>query len=225
MDHGLFNMQDYTLTEMVLFVVGCYLWVVAYAVIMRNIWKYGSIEMPTVAGTGNFAWEFVWSWVYMTDMGSVCVIAYRAWFFLDIFIFGALLKYGKKDTELPALKKNFTLYAIVITIIYGVIYVAFKETGYETSIGAVTAFLLNAVISVSYVFDYTKFADTIYYSPWVAWLKAIGTGTNSIFMFLHYPDNHLIHLACVIIAIFDAWYIFLITRDRLRGRAVPQPIR
>ena len=50
------NTVDYTIPELVLFGIGCFLWVIAYGILIRNILVYKKIEMPTIAGCGNFAW-------------------------------------------------------------------------------------------------------------------------------------------------------------------------
>lgn len=201
------NTRDYTTPELLLFGVGCFLWVIAYGILIRNIIVYKRLEMPTIAGCGNFAWEFVYSWFIITDMGALMLWGYRAWFFLDIFIWAMLLKYGREDTFLPAFRRYFSAYAIVLTIAFGAAYWFMKQAGYETSIGAVSAYLLNTVISVLYVVNFYRVRDRDHYSIAIAWLKFLGTGLISVFMVMHYPDNHFIHLLAAIIAIYDAWYV------------------
>ncbi len=208
------NTTDYGITELVLFGTGCFLWVIAYGILIRNIIVYKRLEMPTIAGCGNFAWEFVYSWIIITDMGSLMLWGYRAWFFLDIFIWGMLLRYGREDTFLPPLRRYFPLYAITLTIAWGLLYWFMKEVGYETSIGAVSAYLLNSVISVLYVINFYRVRDRDHYSISVAWLKLVGTGLISLFMLMHYTHNHFIHLLAVVVFIYDAWYVAVLHAHR-----------
>jgi uncharacterized protein with PQ loop repeat len=208
------NTTDYTIPELTLFGVGCFLWVIAYGILIRNIIVFKRIEMPTIAGCGNFAWEFVYSWFIITDMGALMLWGYRAWFFLDIFIWGMLLKYGREDTFLPPFRRYFPAYAMVMTVAWGAAYWFMKQMGYETSIGAVSAYLLNTVISVLYVVNFYRVRDRDHYSIWIAWLKFLGTGLISVFMVMHYPDNHFIHLLAAIIAVYDGWYVGVLHAHR-----------
>lgn len=208
------NTTDYTTPELSLFGIGCFLWVIAYAILIRNIIAFKKIEMPTIAGSGNFAWEFIYSFFIITDMGSLMLWGYRSWLILDIFIFGALLKYGHEDTFLPPFKRNYIVYALVLTGLWALLYMVMKWAGYETPIGAISAYVLNAAISILYVVNWYRLADISHLSKWIAWLKAWGTGLISVFMVMHYPDNHFIHFWAAIIMAFDAWYIVLIHRGR-----------
>ena len=208
------NTVDYTIPELILFGIGCFLWVIAYAILIRNIVVYKKIEMPTIAGCGNFAWEFVYSFFIITDMGALMLWGYRSWLILDIFIYGALLKYGRDDTFLPPFKKNFMLYAVAITILWGILYMVMKDAGYETPIGAISAYVLNSAISILYVVNFFRLATIDHLSKWIAWLKTWGTGLISVFMVMHYPENHFIHFWAAIILFFDVWYIVLLHRGR-----------
>ena len=208
------NTTDYSIPELILFGVGCFLWVIAYAILIRNIWVYKKIEMPTIAGTGNFAWEFIYSFFIFTDMGLLMLWGYRAWLILDLYIFGNLLRYGHEDTFLPIYKRNYVVYAFTLTILWGVLYFVMKDAGYETPIGAISAYVLNAAISILYVVNFFRLEDISHLSKWIAWLKAWGTGLISVFMVMHYPENHFIHFWAVIILFFDAWYVMLLHKGR-----------
>ena len=48
--NDLVNLTDYTVLEMSLFAFGCWLWVLAYGVMIRNIHKYKFVEMPLLGG-------------------------------------------------------------------------------------------------------------------------------------------------------------------------------
>ena len=99
----LLNLKDYTPFELFLFVGGCLLWVVVYVIYIINGKKYKFIEMPVFAASGNIGWEFTWSWLHRTDMGLLLVWTYRAWFFLDVFIFSDVLRHGRKQVTTPAI--------------------------------------------------------------------------------------------------------------------------
>ncbi|NQW30044.1 MAG: hypothetical protein HQ472_05980 [Ignavibacteria bacterium] len=64
---GAINFELYSLTDIILFGGECWLWVIAYMIVVHNLIKYKKLEMPTVVGTGNFAWEFYWAWIGRTN--------------------------------------------------------------------------------------------------------------------------------------------------------------
>ena len=57
----------YTTVQLFLFAGGCFLWVVAYGILIRNALKYKYMEMAAIAVCSNFAWEFTWSFLFKTD--------------------------------------------------------------------------------------------------------------------------------------------------------------
>lgn len=213
-----FNLHTYTPLEMVLFAGGCWLWVIAYIIIIRNIRKYKFVEMPTVAGTGNFAWEFVFSWIApYTDMGWVPFAAYRAWFFLDMYIWYNVVKYAEFDTLLAAFRKYKYWYLGIMLAVWIIGFQTFRWSGLEWIIGARTAYFLNAVIAVQYVINYLRLGPKYPFSIHVAWMKGLGTGMNTVFMFIHFPEDVFLHFCGVVIAICDVIYFTMLLRDRRRG--------
>ena len=62
------NWQEYTGLEFFFYGVGCLLWVVAYAIYIRNIIRLKYVEMPVFAGCCDVAWEFVWSFLAWNNM-------------------------------------------------------------------------------------------------------------------------------------------------------------
>lgn len=220
---GLVNFDAYDVTDVILFGGGCWLWVVAYGIIIHNIIKYKKLEMPTLVGTGNFAWEGYWAWIGMNNMGFIAVYAYQAWFFLDIFIWISLLRYGRIDTTHPLLAPRFKTYAILSTGLWFGFFYFLHSMDLDTGIGAHSAYMLNGLISLCYVLNYAKLRKTsMVYSIWVAWLKLIGTAMNTVFMFKVYPLDGFLKYFGILIFIFDLWYAIWMTRDRLRGE-VPHP--
>ena len=93
------NLDYYTPLQLSLFIAGAALWVINYIIIVRNIFKYKFVEMPGAVLVANFAWELMWSWVFIQNIGMVLTIGYRAWFFLDIFIVWGFYKYRYKQIK------------------------------------------------------------------------------------------------------------------------------
>ena len=87
------NWKDYTGLEFFFYGGGSFLWVIAYVIYIRNILRYKYVEMPVFAGCCDVAWEFVWSFLAVNNMGMLFQAANYVWFFLDagfIFTYGVL---------------------------------------------------------------------------------------------------------------------------------------
>ena len=89
---------------------------------------------------------------------------------------------------------------VAIAIFHGAAFYTMAKSGLDTPIGANSAFLLNFALSMLYVFvlfQQRGLGNLGRVSWLIAWLKMIGTGTNTVFMNIHpaYADNHVPALA------------------------------
>jgi hypothetical protein len=219
METAIVNLESYTPVELVLFSVGCYLWVIVYFIYIRNIIKLKFIEIPVFAAASNLGWEFIWGFIPPpTDMGLLLVWAYRGWFLIDIFIFYGVLRYGTKQITTPALQQYFRPLIILTALSWGVIYYFFKTGGFDTVIGANSAYIAQICISVLYLILILRQTDVALFSLSVAWLRMIGTGLISVFMFIHYTDNHLLHTLCVLCGVLDVTYLIVFIRKRINRK-------
>ncbi len=213
----LVNLQEYTPLELTLFGVGCYMWVVVYVMYIRGIFKNKFIEAPIFAACGNIGWEFTWSFLEKTDMGPLLQWCYQIWFFFDLVIFYGVVRYGWKQVKTKAFHPFLRPLLVVIAIFHGFAFYYMAQSGLDTSIGANSAFLLNFTLSVLYVFvlfQQRDLGNLVHVSLWIAWLKMIGTGTNTVFMNIHaaYADNHFLHFLSIATTTVDCVYIYLLWR-------------
>jgi hypothetical protein len=213
------NCIPYTWPELTLFAGGCLMWVVAYALIIYNARKLKLLDMAVAAGCSNLAWEFLWSFPFKTDMGWFLVWTYRAWFFLDIYIFWLLLKYGSVQVSAPLMKKYFKPLCVGLVVLFTLWYYWFVKDGHDTLIGANSAYIAQLFISVLSLTLILNTPDLKGFSFNVAWLRTFGTGANTIFMFLHYRQNHFLHSMSAASFVIDL--VFLGVFLRLRSRLPP----
>lgn len=197
----------YTTLQLILFAGGCLLWVAAYGIIIRNALKRRYMEMAAIAVCSNLAWEFTWSFPYKTDMGWFLVWTYRTWFFMDIFIFWLLLKYGPRQIAQPAFRRHFTPAALAITAAFTALYWLFVRQGMDEPIGANSAYICQVILSSTCLMLLLSSPDARPFSTAVAWLKCVGTGMNTVMMFLHYPENRFLHALGVVAFIIDMTFI------------------
>ena len=208
------NTIDYTIPELILFAGGCLLWVVVYGILIRNDLKFKIIEMPVIAGASNFAWEILWSLKYSPDTGLLLVWTYRAWLILDIYIFYKVIVDGSRFVYTPMLKKHFKKAAVLSMLAFLVLYYFYIGEGYDTPIGAHSAYIAQLLISVYYILLIFRIDDVRNLSTEIAWLRTIGTGMNTVFMFMHYPDHHFLHSMGVMAFFMDSFYIWFLYQRR-----------
>lgn len=204
----------YTGFQMFLFAGGCLLWVVAYALIIRNAFKKKSVDMAVVAVFSNFAWEFVWAFLHRTDMGWFLVWTYRAWWFLDILIVALAFRYGAKQLSSDLLKRTFPWWGAGCILGFGLLYQTFVLQGLDEPIGATTAYICQLILSWTCFTMLTKDPEAGNYSMAVAVLKGYGTAMNTVFMMIHYPGNHFVHVLGIWAFVIDNLYIALLWKRR-----------
>jgi hypothetical protein len=209
------NCIPYTWPELILFAGGCLMWVVAYGLIIYNARKLKLLDMAIAAGCSNFAWEFVWSFPFKTDMGWFLVWTYRAWFFLDIYIFWLLLKYGSSQVSAPLMKKYFKPLCVGLLALFTLLYYWFVKEGHDTLIGANSAYIAQMFVSILSLTLLLNNPDLKGFSFNVAWLRTFGTGANTVFMFLHYRQNHFLHSMAATSFVIDM--VFIVAFLKLRS--------
>jgi signal transduction histidine kinase len=182
--------------------------------------------MPAPAGASNLAWEFVWGFMITTNLGLVFVWGLRIWFFLDLFIFYTILRYGKKQMSTPLFKNKFIWWEVAATLLWVPAFYLFFQEGYDTAMGATSAYMITVIMAFLYVMFYASSGkNQVYYSARAAWCKGIGNTLMSIFVFLHYPEMKFLQLLCVVVFLLNAGYIVLISRQRLKEAPVKNLVR
>lgn len=213
----LFNLKDYTPLELLLFNVGCSMWVVVYFIYVKNIHTKKFIEMPLIAAGSNFAWEWVWGFAFHTDMGLLPQWIYRAWIIVDLYIIWGVFKYGHKQLILKETKKMAVPMAIGSILLFSGIYYRMVAEGFDTPIGAHSAYACQLILSWCYVYLIISRKNTEGFSALAGWLRTYGTGLITIFMFMHYPKNHLLHIMAVAAFILDNIYLYTFYQIRKRN--------
>ena len=209
------NLTDYTLPQILFFGAGCFLWIVVYFDTIRTIIQRQFVEIPLVTVCGNIAWEFLWSWIFLTNMGSLFVWGYRIWFFMDCFIVYGIIRYGYKQLSIPYLQKKSVL-IIICSIVFWFVLLYYYIKIYDAPIskmGAYSGYILNLLISGLYIPQFLRLHNTYYFSATSAWAKRLGTILISVFCFLHFNDPFLLSL-CIATAILDTVYVYIFTKAK-----------
>lgn len=215
------NFQEYTPLELFLFAGGCSLWVAVYVILLRNIVRKKYFEVPVFAACADVGWEFCWSFLAATNMGLLLERTYQIWFSIDVFLFAGLLMYGWKQITVPVLRERryYIPSCILITVLWAAASYFMHIQGLDTPIGARSAYLDQMCISFLYIPLMLRQPDLKNYSYAAAWLRTIGTGMNTIFMNIHYPDDYFLRLIATASTALDLTYVYLFTMRLRRQRA------
>lgn len=204
------NFCDYSVVDISLILIGTIFWNIVYYVIIRNAFRNKYAEMPVPAAASNLAWEFAWGFLFTTDMGLVFVWGLRIWFFMDLFIFYTVMKYGVKQLSIPQLIKQFKPIEVLSVLFWTGGFYFFIKEGYDTSMGATSAYIITIIMATLYITFYLSSTYKEYYSFTVSWCKMVGNTLMSIFVFLHYPNLHFLQLMTIVVFMLNAIYVYVV---------------
>jgi hypothetical protein len=215
------NTAKYSEPMLLLFGVGCLFWVVAYVGVLQKIRTRGYVEIPAAAVVANIAWEFVWGFVFHTDMGMLFQRGYQIWFVLDVFITWNLFRYGPRQVSNPTLRRWFAPATVFGLAAWTAMLYFFVKQGMDSPYGGISGYILNVMMSALYIVLLVQQNDLRDFSYLVAWSKMLGTGILSVFNAILVPQNGFLMTLCAVTFILDMVYIvaFHVMAARLRAAA------
>lgn len=212
---AIINTKDYTPFEHVCFAVGCFLWVIVYFFTIRGIRTKQFVDIPLMSVCANISWEFLWSWVFETDMGSLYQWGYRIWFFLDCYIVYGLFKYGYKQILIPPLAQKHqqvTFFGIVMWLV--MLYFYIKNYDEPLShMGAYSGYILSILMGTLYITMFLSINNLKLFTYKSVWCAAIGNLLVTLFCFSHFTDWFLLSM-CVFTTILNVAYIYIFSAVR-----------
>jgi hypothetical protein len=107
---------------------------------------------------------------------------------------------------------------ILITVLWAAASYFMHRQGLDTPIGARSAYLDQMCISFLYIPLMLRQPNLDNYSYPAAWLRTIGTGMNTIFMNIHYPDDYFLRLIATASTALDITYVYLFWLRRRASR-------
>jgi hypothetical protein len=215
------NTTNYTLTELILFFIGAICWVLCYVFIVRDIYRFKYVGIPAGVVGANFAWEFLWAFVFHHDMGMLIQIGYYGWFVLDCFIVANMFRYGYKQVK-PAFQKDFNLYFGFSIAAWLVVLYFYIENKYDNPIGANSAYAIQLLISVTFVMlllNVDKVRGKL--NPLSNWLRMLGSLFCGIMCCMHWPKNTWIASMIVVYMIIDIYFLVKLYRKLAAEKLAP----
>ncbi|WP_205500829.1 transmembrane-type terpene cyclase [Rufibacter psychrotolerans] len=189
-------------------------WTITYLLILRRGYQDKTYGMPMVALCANFAWEFIFSFVYPHPQPQLFID--YLWLLFDAGIVVQYLRYGKREfpQNLPA---NLFSLTFLFTLLYCGLIIAAMAREFEDYIGIYAAFAQNLLMSVLFVRMFLKRNSAAGQSVYIALSKLIGTVFPSILFYLYFPGSYLLMLLYVGIFILDGVY-FLLLYAKLKSK-------
>ncbi len=201
--------------------VGNIAWITAYTILIFRAQKNQFIEIPILIITGNLVWEALYGFVLPASPVLNPIIHYeiKVWCILDCAILFFAIKYAKNSISTPLILKYIKPISFLLIVFWtGIIY-AIAESGIsENAIypnqdlvrEAASAYILNVIISVMYIFQYLQLYNQHKFLPSVAWLKMVGTGLTTFSVYINKPFNLLLFVMGIIVLVADILYIVLL---------------
>jgi hypothetical protein len=153
-------------------------------------------------------------------LGSTLQWFYRLGCLLDVGILTFTFLYGAKQVSLPVLRHFFRPALLAGLAGWTAFYWTFRGQGYDLPLGSNSAYVVNIVMSTLYIGLALRTPDASLFGAAIGWLKGLGTGMVTVFVFLAYPENRFVQTLGVITALLDVTYLAVL-HLRQRGRLAP----
>jgi hypothetical protein len=207
--------------EMLAAIIGSVLWVLAYILMIRKGFQDQTYGLPLLAITLNFTWEFIYVFIYPPVNRTVLWLRI-AWLVFDVFNVWLLVRYGKAIQSVPEIRQHF--YSVLL-FTFALCYVGHLVLHHRLAdhSGEESAYSINFIMSVLFVFMYFNRRDLKGLSYGAAWAKMLGTGIMALatfIAFLHQGGTHyFLEYLFACIFLFDVLYIYLL--HTAPGHAAP----
>jgi hypothetical protein len=213
--NNLINFTDYSKLDIALILAGTIMWILAYAFIIRNAIRNKFVEMPAPAAASNLAWEFVWGFLLVTNLGLLFQWGLRIWFFMDVIIFYFVLRYGSKQYNSDVFKKNFLWSEILLLLIWIPAFYYFYHEGYDTLMGTTSAYMITIVMAMLFITNFVNARNKSYFSKEVAVSKFLGNTLMTIFVFIHHSQGLIfVKLMTIAVLFLNILYVIMVFKNK-----------
>jgi len=209
--------------QMLAALIGSMLWTLAYILMIRRGFHDQTYALPLLAILLNFSWEFIYVVIYPPDNRTVLWLRI-IWLVVDVFNVWLLVRYGKAIQSVPEIKQHFYSVVMCTFVLCYLGHLALHER-FSDHPASNSAYSINFIMSVLFVFMYFNRRDLSGLSYGAAWAKMLGTGIMSLATFIgflkeggtHYFLEYL--FACIFL--FDVIYIYMLHKA---SSALPRSI-
>jgi hypothetical protein len=204
----------------ILAIAGSIFWLAAYVLMIRKGFQDSTYGIPLLAIMLNFTWEVIYTTIHPPATHGELWMR-LAWLALDIPNVWLLVRYGRASQKIPYIRVNYYLALGLTFVLCFVGHLSYYDE--MAFMGATqSAYVINYIMSVLFVFLYFDRPDTKGLSYGGAWTKMLGTTCISLANIPAWPQQpraprfflYYLFAACFL---FDVLYIFLLRQARHSG--------
>lgn len=178
--------HDLTPTLQVIGVVMFGAWAVAYFQILRAGFRDKIYGLPLACIFLDISWEFLFAFNRVAPLETALSWGNRLWFFADCVIVAQVFMYGRNAQSHPWVKANFYVIAVAglgasLTGLY------LFESYFQDLYGVASSFLINFVLSLTFISLLLSRPDLRGLPYGAAWSKMIGSVAGAAFCYLWWP--------------------------------------
>jgi hypothetical protein len=183
-------------------------WTIVYLAIIVRSFKDRTCGMPFFALALNLGWEFIYSFL-LGGPRSLQMVINVTWFFFDVAILYAWLKYGRDEFP-KTVDRRWFLPWTALAITTGVVTQYFAGLEFPGLFGPTySAFVINLVMSILFVAMLARRDSVAGQSMGIALFKWIGTAAPTTQFYLHTGSNLVLVLG-LFVFLFDVIYLVML---------------
>ena len=201
----------------ILAIAGSIFWLVAYVLMFRKGLQDSTYGIPLLAIMLNFTWEIIYTAIYPPSARWELWLR-LLWLAVDAPNVWLLVWFGRASQKIPYIRVN---YYLVLGLTFFLCFVGHLSYHDEMAFMGATqsAYLINYIMSVLFVFLYFNRPDKRGLSYGGAWTKMLGTICISLANIPLWPGDpraprlflYYLFAACFL---FDVFYILLLRQSR-----------
>jgi hypothetical protein len=193
-------------------------WTIAYVLILVRAHRDRRYGMPLLALAANLSWELTFAVV--TPHSGPQMIVNGVWLALDVLLAVQFLRFAHVDFPTLSVTALRLLFTIAVVTAFGLVSLSVLE--FDDRLGAYSAFGMNLLMSISFLFMLFRRRSLAGQSTAIALFKLLGTLFASIadFIFryvllgLHERERVLPLFLYGAIFFFDVVYLVLVVREK-----------
>jgi hypothetical protein len=206
----------------ILALAGGIFWLIAYVLMIRKGFQDSSYGIPLLAIMLNFTWEIIYTTIYApSDRAEMWMRL--IWLIADVPNVWLLVRFGRANQKIPYIRTHYYVVLGATFVLCFVGHLCYRDVGAYMG-GTQSAYIINYVMSVLFVFLYFDRPDAKGLSYGGAWTKMLGTACISLANIPLWPQDphaprfflYYLFAACFV---FDVFYIFLLRQARQAATA------
>ena len=162
----------------ILALAGSIFWLIAYVLMIRKGFQDSTYGIPLLAIMLNFTWEIIYTTIYPPSARGEWWLR-LIWLVADVPNVWLLVRFGRASQKIPYIRAHYYVALVATFVLCFVGHLGYHDIGAYMG-GTQSAYIINYVMSVLFVFLYFDRPDAKGLSYGGAWTKMLGTACLSL---------------------------------------------